>query len=167
MASLPYAQMVSPGYSVQSVQLIPVQNGPGLPAGITTSAAVVLALPTADASTPSPSTSPAGDPGACADITEGVACTGYELAGPTGMILYAEYEYEPGNGSSTEGKLNLGISACPGTHALASTGLITLKANEEALIDYDVVPASYAFDSRWWHYTGSEYVSWGYVCYGS
>jgi hypothetical protein len=69
--SLPFGQLVSPGYSVVSVQFVPVENAPGVPAGVTTTAAVVMAMPTAAASQSTAprgatnSVSPAGFTSAC------------------------------------------------------------------------------------------------------
>jgi len=184
--AVPYVKdFAAQGETVLSIRYVAVGQIPGenIPAGVTTTAAVIIVGPPqgvaaitptqgTSAVTPNTATGSVYPPGynysgSCNSINQGWTCVGV-ANGSYGLWWQAEYDYgnpDFQNYYNLQGKLNLGVGGCPGQYAAATTGLITLEPYDSVYVEYGPVDFSQTWDSRWWEYSYPSYVSWGYACY--
>ena len=160
--SQPYAEFAAKqGLVLQKLYFVSVTDAPGIPAGITTEAAVVIAAPAGAASAqPTGSTSVPSSSTNCSDFSNGLGSACIDAYYNSGLYWEATSELYV----ATDGKLNLGDGGCPGQRDVVTTGLVNVSAYETVELYYGPVNFSQTWDSRWWDDASGSYQSWGYAC---
>ncbi len=160
--SQPYAQLVTAqGLILRKLYFVNVPNAPGIPAGVTTTAAVVIAS-SAGASSPNVTAAPTSAALAtnCSGFSNGLGSACIDAYYNSGLYWEATSELYV----ATDGKLNLGDGGCPGQRDVVTTGLVYVSAYQTVELYYGPVNFSQTWDSRWWDDATGSYQSWGYAC---
>ena len=162
--SQPYVEMLaSQGLVLRRLFFVNVTNAPGIPAGVSTVAAVVIASsqPSATGASPAQAVSPNTTDFNCSGFPNGLGSACIYASNASGGL---EWEASSELYVATTGKLNLGDGGCPGQQDVVTSGLLSVAAYETVQIYYGPVYFDQTWDSRWWDDSTGTYRSWGYAC---
>ncbi len=162
--SQPYAAMLAAqGLEIKRLFFVTTTKAPGVPAGVSTVAAVVIAAPLSSgaASRSTQAVSPSTTNFNCSGFSNGLGSACIYASNESGGL---EWEASSELYVATTGKLNLGDGGCPGQQDVVTTGLISVTAYETVQIYYGPVAFDQTWDSRWWDDSTGTFKSWGYAC---
>lgn len=157
--SRPYAEAVSSeGLRLVKIGFKEVAV-PGLPTGITETAAWLVVQPANTSSSTTLNSSGNALTSTTSACVTG-AGPGSVCVGDSGSTISASYQYL-GSGS-TVGHVELGAGGCPG--ALVTNSADTLLEQDWEVVAYASATASTTWSSTFWDQTSSGYADWGTAC---